>query len=254
MLDLSMTRSIFKFIVVSCLVLCAAVALTPLVLGQAMSPISGRVTSDDGHPLAGVRIYGRLDSTTTDDHGEFHLAHPGTVVHFSKKAFQPKTLVLRTEPSEVLVTMDSKNGDVLVPTCGRKRKGDKRIGWGNVRFLVTVEAQIEGGTLDVDYVKYFLTPPHGRSYLEFWFGPYAISLEPNDQPFMDSVGFSQRYLAGRDGSTFGEDSRGHLKTGGDWRQAVFFMTGGAIYRNAPPEDAKVFDQIIDSMCVVPYRM
>jgi hypothetical protein len=235
-----------------------------LVLAQTPSPIKGTVTSDDGSPIPGVSVYGSVskqccpytrDKTTTDEKGEFRLDNPGAVLHFWIEGFQPKTIVLSADDSDVHVTMSTSSGnDFVVPVCGRQQNGQRRIGWGRygVQFVVGVKARIQGGKPDVDYVRYVLTLPKSKSHLEFWFGPYAISAEPDDDQFENSVGFAERNLAGQDGKLLGAESWGHLKMGGRWRQTAVVAQGGALYRNAQADDAHVFDQIIESVCIVPY--
>jgi len=89
-----------------------------------------------------------------------------------------------------------------------------------------------------------------RLLVEFWFGPYAIKLDPTDDLFVSSKDFTQRYLTVAAGP-IGLDSSGYLGTGGMWRQTVIFGSG-AIYRDATPEDAKIFDEIMNRVCFVPY--
>jgi hypothetical protein len=243
-----------------CFALCFCSILVAVAHGQTASPIGGEVLSEDGQPIADVSVYSnwkqccpyQQDSTKTNDLGLFHLDHSGTVLHFWKKGFQPKALVISASDSMLRIAMDSSRSERTVPACGPEQNGQKRVGWGKYGLQFTVPekgANIKSGKPDVDYVRYVLILPKSKSYLEFWFGVYAMSAEPNDELLVKSLDFTQLSLGGEG---IGEDSRGHLKRGRNWRQTAIIGQGGAIYRDVPLEEARVFDQIIESMCIIPY--
>ena len=111
--------------------------------------------------------------------------------------------------------------------------------------------KILGGKPDVDYVRYVIKPNNGDFYLNLWFGPNSISMEPDDQQFVESVDFSQRNLVSAQGEVIGMDSWGRLSSGLSWRHTAAFGSG-AVYRSADKESAALFDQIINSICTVDY--
>lgn len=231
-------------------------------LAQSALPLTGTVVTDDGLPMAGVMVQGRLwkdccpaqqDSATSNEKGEFRLEHGGLVIHFLKDNLQPETIVLKPGVSKVRVTVHRSTNSLSVPICGRPRRGEKQIGQKyGPRFTVPVHiVTIKGGKPDTDYVKYVIMPKKGKSYLEFWFGPYALSSEPDDEQFVNSSDFSQRNIAVAGGG-IGMDSWGHLRGGDSWRQTVIVGHGGAVYVRASASEATVFDRIINSICTVPY--
>ena len=250
-----------------CSMLCMVVAIGlahSSMLAQTGSPISGTVETKDGQPVQGVYVYGSRSAccpevperTTTDKDGWFHLEHPGAVIHLEKENLEPLALVVAPGTSEVRATMELANGDLALPTCGALGPGQKLIGWGHygVQFEVPERnVKISGGKPDVDYVVYVVKPNGSSAHLELWFGPYAIDLDPEDDLFINSSSFTQRNVTNSRG-VIGRDSSGHLRSGGSWRQiaVVGAGAGGARYRDANPEDAALFDQVVNSICQIPY--
>ena len=242
----------------------AASLFASSIFGQTTSAISGTVTTRDGQPVANVLVYGSMsttccpfkrEQTTTNSEGHFHLEQPGRVVHFSQSGLQPKTIVLGDQLSEIQVAMDPATNSLVMPICEQPASGQKRIGWGDrgLQFSVsTHEVKILGGKPDVDYVRYAIKPKGSKAYLELWFGVYATESDADDDQFIDSVEFAERNVVFPDGSIVGKDSSGRLRNGRSWRHAAVVGQGAAIYRDATQEDAKVFDQIIGSICNVPY--
>lgn len=220
---------------------------------QSLAAITGDIVADGGHPIGGVTVIGS-DLATSNAQGEFRLEHAGTVIHFLKDGLQPETIVVKPGTLRFRVTMHPSTNSLTVPICGRPGRGERQIGWGKYgpRFTVPVHiVTIKGGEPDTDYIKYVIQPKRGKSYLELWFGPNAISSEPDDKQFVNSSDFSQRNITVAGGG-IGMDSLGHLRNGDSWRQTVVLGGGGAVYQQAPPDEASVFDRIINSICTVPY--
>jgi hypothetical protein len=238
--------------------------LAPPILGQTESPISGTVTTKDGQPIAGVMVYGSMaktccpfkrEQTTTNKEGQFRLEHPGAVIHFSKDNLQPQAFVVQPGTSGLRIALEPSTGSVVVPVCGKPGPGQKQIGWGKygLQFNVPERAgKILGGKPDVDYVRYVIKPKTGEAYLELWFGPCAMDTDPGDDQFINSVDFAQRNVDAANGGVAGMDSWGHLRSGTSWRQTAVVGQGGSRYRNARPQDASLFDQVVNSICEVPY--
>lgn len=247
-----------------CLVLTIALIVVPGVSGQADQPFSGIVTDKGGQPIVGVTVFGAIgktccpfkrDQATTDGKGAFRLGQPGAVVHFYQEGYGPLTYVVKPGTSEVHVTLNSVQPKLLVPVCGAPVHGQKQIGWGEygVRFSAPAdEVTIKGGKPDVDYVKYLVKPKTGDSWLEFWFGPYALSTEPDDEYFVNSVDFSQKAIQSVQERIYGVDSSGHRADGTTWRWTAILAHGGGRYETKNETDAHLFDRIIDSICFAPY--
>jgi hypothetical protein len=238
--------------------------MLPSMLGQTESPIRGNVVMVDGKPIADVKVYGSMsksccpvkrEQTTTDEEGQFRLEHPGAVIHFWKEDLQPQAFVLKGETSDVRITMVAPVDSLVVHACGKTGPKQKQIGGGKygLQFEVPTHAvKILGGKPDVDYVRYVIKPKSGEAILELWFGPYAINTDPDDDMFINSAKFGQRNIVTPDGGVVGKDSWGELAGGAIWRQTAVVAEGGSVYRSASPQVADLFNQLVDSICEVPY--
>jgi hypothetical protein len=236
----------------------------PTMLGQTESPIWSTVNNGDGKPIADVKAYGSMsksccpfkrEQTTTDKEGQFRLEHPGTVIHFWKEGLQPQALVLKRATSEVRITMVPPANTLIVRACGNAGPGQKQIGGDKygLRFEVPTHAvKVLGGKADVDYIRYVIKPKSSEAFLELWFGPYAINTDPDDEMFVNSAKFEQRNIVTPDGGVVGKDSWGELAGGAMWRQTAVVADGGSVYRSASPQAADLFNQLVDSICEVPY--
>jgi hypothetical protein len=245
------------------ILLFAGLTLAPSAVGQTEVPIKGTVVTKDAQPVAGVTVYGSVGKTccpsqreeaTTNEKGEFLMEHPAAVVHLWKANLQPLALVVTPGTSQFRIVMTAAENNLTVPACSRTRFNHRQIGWGREGMHFTVPkdgARVSGGKPDVDYVEYVIKPNKGEAYLELWFGRNAFSAEPDDEQFVESVSFSQRNLLTSNGETMGEDSWGQLKSGLSWRHTGG-LGSGARYRDANKDEAHLFDQIIDSICMVPH--
>jgi len=245
------------------LILIIALVPFPFGAGRTESPISGRVSSLDGAPIEGVTVFGSVPNKCcpvqrefmkTDAAGYFRLEHPGAVIHFKKNTFQEQTLVVTLEMSDLRITLEPATPALPIPDCGVAGKDQTLIGWGRfgLRFKVPRrDNKISGGKPDVDYLVYTIKPKSGGGYLELWFGPYALPTDPDDDEFINSVNFAQRDVAAVNGKAFGTDSWGQLRSGGSWRWTGVFTQGGSRYHAVGSEDARLFDQIVNSICEIP---
>ena len=242
----------------------ALLLLPILAFPQVDTPLKGRVVSSAGQPLPGVTVYGsrskeccpfKSESTITSENGEYRLEHPGEVIHFLKQGFQPVTVVVQRGKSAVDITLEPSQSALVMRACEKPLPGMRRIGWGKsgLQFDVPkVGTEIVGGEPDVDYVRYSVRRRGAKAYLQLWFGPSAMSMDPDDSEFINATVFQQRNVVRPDGAGAGLDSWGRSSDGSNWRQtAVSFE--GAIYKAAPPEDSELFDRIINSLCEIPYQ-
>lgn len=144
---------------------------------------------------------------------------------------------------------------MVVPACRQKGLGLRRVGGGKygLQFDVPIrEVEVLGGKPDVDYVRYVIKAKGGDGYVEFWFGPYAMSSSPEEELLLSSVKVQKRNVVDASGIEVGRDYSGELETGELWRHAVIMLSGkdGARYK-VRPENAALFDRIINSACYVP---
>lgn len=244
------------------------VASVCLLLGtasaQTESQLDGIVTAMDGQPISGLLVYGsesrtccpvKRDSTKTDDQGRFHLDHPGAVIHFSAEKFRPQAFVV-SAATNIHISLERSESELIVPVCERPTPGHKRIGWSRLgpQFDAPLgEVDVQFGHVDTDYVRHVVRAKNSSTHIEFWFGPMAISAEPDDDLFISSVKFSQRNIVSPRGQRIGMDSWGELPSGMRWRQTAIAAEGGSLYQAVPPKTVDLFDQIVDSICMTEGR-
>lgn len=231
-------------------------------MSQGNSGVNGIVTTKRGQPIAGVSVSESLSKTccpfkreqaTSDEKGFFRLEQPGAVVHFYKEGFEPQAMVVPDGAMELHPILLDASNDLIAPPCKSHRPGMKQIG-GLVRFDIPRRGvKVLGGKTDVDYVRYVIKPRNGSAYLELWFGPYAMGIEPHDEDFVNSVDFSQRQIVAPSLGALGTDSWGTRRDQEKWRQTVVVGEGGSRYRAKRPGDIALFDQIVDSICMTPFE-
>ncbi len=222
------------------------------------STVTGTVVTPDGRPVEGATVY--PDGVETDDQGRFHLERTARVISvadFGKERFQPRSIIVSAGLNDVRIVVDNSMGSLMAPLCRALRPGEEYVsdsGKYGIKFIASRhDVNIKRGKVDVDYVKHTITTKKGKSLLEFWFGPLAISIQPEDETLIDSASFHERYIAiPNERGSIGIDSWGVLKNGRYWRQTIGAGLGGAVYRSATKDDAKVFDAIMNSICFVPY--
>jgi hypothetical protein len=232
-------------------------------------PIAGRVTTKDGSPVAGVVVSGSVwkccpperDRMTTDSSGSFRIEHPGTVLHFDPPdSFQPQSVVVTAEISTLNLTVAPASSGLSLAACTEPQPGLERVGEGRYGLQFDVpkkDVNLIRGKLDVDYVVHIVKAKNSDDSIEFWFGPYAMTPMPDDEQFVESETFTVRNvmmppgLHGSDGGVIGGDVWGRMPDGKIWRQMAAGMEG-ALYQDVSPENAALFDRIINSACWIPW--
>jgi hypothetical protein len=141
-----------------------------------------------------------------------------------------------------------------IPRCGKPPKSHKLIGWGKYGLQFSVPkrgVKVWGGKVDVDYVRFVIKSNDRNVALVLWFGGYALRQEPEHDTLETSASFTQTKLLDADGATIGLDSKGQTHDHTRWRR---FAVGseGAVYENASADDVGIFDQIVESACLIPY--
>lgn len=221
----------------------------------------GTVVSEDGQPIADAHLYGsrpngppyKPDTATTDASGRFILDHPGAVVHIYKESFEPLTLITARSGTQTQFVLSKAKNDLAVPPCGPTPAGMRRLDGGtDLQFIVNPKVvKIAGGNTDVDYRRFVITPKsskRSKAYLALWFGPYAFDMQPSDEDFLQSDSFSQRNLILISRGTIGYDTTG-IKNGLHWRHTGG-VGNGAEYDFANDDEARLFDDIVNSICRV----
>lgn len=183
------------------------------------------------------------------------------VLHFlTDLGFQPQSMIIPPEMSTVDVTLEPASSSLLLAACSDPRHGFERVGWGKHGLQFDVpqhDVRLIRGKFDVDYVTHVIKAKSSNDRLELWFGPYALNSTPDDAQFVESLTFTTRNVVmpsglvrGSEGGVIGGDTWGRLKDGKLWRQMTI-VGEGARYKNVSPEDAAIFDRIINSACWIP---
>lgn len=236
---------------------CAIVTVVLLLVGPALGQnyLTGTVKSSDGKPLAGVSVYARYGSTTTDSQGTFRIKRTEPVFFFSRSGYEPLAVVPVKDQNELSVTMEQSAGKTwVVPNC--KDRPPESTG-RQLRFAIPKEARVELVT-DVDYRKRLVRYPRGKKkeWLALWDGATVSFGHPSPEDFLDATVFWERSITFENASEIGaigtEDARGVTKSGGLWRWAGE-LGEFAKYWDVSPEAAAYFDKIIDGMCNEGFR-
>lgn len=246
--------------------LCALMALAAA--AQAPMPIAGILTTAGGKPIPGASVFTGTgvppDGARTDSVGHFQLTSSSSVLHIQGDGFQPLTLILDPPATDLRVqlhpiALSPLSGAVLIPRCTPIRRKDRlvrRIGAPQSRLRFTVPrhgwrvSELGGVNLD----DFIVQRRHSRNQLNLWFGVDALRPLPEDRFFVQSASFAQRAILPAAGPaharSLGIDSYGTFFDGTAWRQLAI-RGAGATYDRVSPQDARLFDSIIDSLCIRP---
>jgi hypothetical protein len=192
------------------------------------SGLAGNVTDANGKPVAAAHVSGsegeccpsKRDAAETDLKGDFRLNSPGQVIYVWKEGFAPQTVILKQGVSEMHIVLQASK-HLNVPACGKSEHGYKEIGTQVSFYVPKHGVKVLGGKWDVDYVVYLIKPRRSASRMQLWFGPYAISMTPDDELFVSSSEFAQRDVDLAGFGLAGEDSSGYLTNGNRWRHLAF---------------------------------
>jgi hypothetical protein len=230
-------------------------------LAQGSRPLRGTVTSNSGQPIATVVVYTNAGTgcceAITNDRGEFELMHSGKVLHFSNDKFEPLTMLMKSDLSQVHVALAPAANDLTIHDCRPPAPNEVQISVANsaVRFSVAQGARrrptIRKGDPDPGGMVYLVKRNGGKVWMKIVFGPQSFLLDPEDRLFIDSRDFAQRNVARTNGAVIGRDSSGHNRKGRIWRATGVGGQAVAVYEDAKLQDAEFLDQVAFSMCEVP---
>jgi hypothetical protein len=240
--------------------LAATSLLVPLwVPQQSSKAITGAVTTQDGKPLAGVLVYTGVAApccrAKTDENGGFKIVKDGDVLHFRKPGLELKAIVLHSGDSDIRVTMSPARNDLTLGICPNLRAGELEVGSGfpGVRLRIDQRsdsrADIKSEQGSGGYLTFTITLKDRAASLHVRGGPNSLRLDTADESIIASTDFTERSIVNSDGEIRGIDSRGQLENGHAWRITGVYQLGMAAYSDADEKDAKVFDDVVDSMCL-----
>jgi hypothetical protein len=231
----------------------SVILLLPVAFAGSERHFSGIVTDSHGIPLDGVNVAVQSTSTETAKDGFYEFDGYGEFIYFTKLGYRPVLKpVLEFNKGVSVQLEDGFLTEWFLPPCTDPRKNFKRKIGAHLRLLTPIGSTLGKGC-DFDYCSFYIAPSNERNspYLSgmIQFGmvgsPNLGSGLPSDDLIRQSTQLHVRswtFLPGQ-----GIDVRGRYYTGGQWRfvgtQFEFWK-----YNNAPVEDAKVFNQMIDSLC------
>src|SRR5262245_16495933 len=214
------------------------------------SELKGIVKTQAGEPLADVFIfYGRSmrDFTQTYNGGTFSIPGHSKVIFFRRIGYHPFTKIIDSGVTNLeIVLFNSQNSETALPNCQAGESSGKRYG-DRFRLLVPDGAKSKEG-FDADYGYFSIEmQSNGRQvWLEGIYGPMATLGLPPEDWILNAVEFSERQY--KDQGLY-SDIRGRSKDGTYWR--YIGAIGESIqYSGLTEEEAKYFDTIIDTACLL----
>jgi hypothetical protein len=243
------------------LVLC----LIPFSLGQEKANpqpkgfIAGRVTSEAGEPLAGVRVEweaARVDPTNADgfyfSRDRYSTMIDDTsccVIRFSLPGYKSLTKAVNIDDHRLDVVLQSGDNKWSPSVCKSSPEDNKRIGYA-MRLLVPDGTLVEEkGDVDTAIrAIYFgadiiFRPEKKRESMIVGSGPLWGGKWPDKHLLISSSVMEERF----DSVGYRFDYRGLDKEGKRWRYTGWF--GETIeYEKVSDQAADFFDSLIDNMC------
>ena len=225
-------------------------------------PLTGYVKSKTGTPLSGVEVltYAPLIETNpsanippgtqkysvkTDADGFFSLPNHGQLIYFRNQSLRPLSKAIELKAKELTVNMeDAAESLWKVPLCSSISDKSKRE--GQLFKLLLPENIILKKQADLDGEIYFFGLPLGRQTEVMVNWTDAPSMEPDEKFVLASREFSERTW--KSGDITGYEIRG-IKSDGKWWRRVSFKGGTIAYQGNSQEAAKIFDSLIDNMCL-----
>lgn len=211
-------------------------------------PMRGRVVDQSDKPVAGARVE-LFNSTTTGPDGRFAVP-AGTVGFVIRKAgFESKFVRTRSIREWTFVLL--KVSEPPPPVCSDPTPYVKFARWQGQRFLLPKVAGVSVGPerWDIDYVERTHTAESPRRTLGIahGLGMSWRSDKPEAAWVWDAVDFRETVHAVDGVEVLA--ARGVDKQGLRWR--VLGTVGEvAIYRDADEGTARLFDQVMDGVCIV----
>lgn len=221
-----------------------------LLLSQARS-IDGLVVGTDGKPLADVRVehheYNR-QSVLSDVNGRFQLQTRAPALVLRKTGY--RSYFLRTaEASHVRIVLVTEKSGGMPGACAANSECQSITGWGSIFCLPSitgVKSSAQGHDADYGIRAYSIETESGPIQLRHGSGPMWSFGIPVDTEVWKSVEYGESsYVQAK---LLIRDARGRGADGKRWRYVGIFGES-ASYSNADEDAAKLFDRMLDGMCL-----
>ncbi len=228
--------------------------------GRATKLLTGIVVDEFGMPLEGARI-GHTDTTrqfdVTDARGFFGMNTRAPLVVVRKAGFESATLRPDQEGAKSTVTL-RKLAKPSLPECSREPPCPYATGAFSLLCFQRVSGFSATSGFDIDY-SYRVYSLRADSVLRALFGgkrgsimhgagPLWNSGMPVDQEVWSSVAYAESAYSAGERTIL--DSRGSSSDGKHWREIAAFGESAG-YRNVDEATAKLLDQFLDRVCVLP---
>ncbi len=220
-----------------------------LAVGAVAGDLRGVVTDAEGKPIAGESVWrGGLIEVKTDGEGRYVVPGGARVISVRVPGYRPRTVVVG-DATEINFRLEREvERDAA---CSPQRFMNFIAGL--MRFRIGREVDEKGTYADVDYSGRVLEfqASDKKYYARTMSGPMCCSGRPVDQTYINSASFSERLW--RSGEIVGLDARGISRDGTRWRWMGPLVGEMFEYAGASEEAARVFDAVMDSMCVAARR-
>jgi hypothetical protein len=189
--------------------------------------------------------YKRIE-TITDHHGLFKLPNHGRIVYFKRDDLNPVTKILELTVTQLEIVMQDSSSTIWkIPYCSAVPDNSGRV--GNVFKVAPPDSVPFGKRAGLEGDEYLFGFDLGGGKIEVmvnWGG--STSIETDESVLLDSQVFSER--SWRSGNIIGYESRGIKSDGKLWRR-LSFKWGAIAYQGNSERSAKVFDKLIDDVCL-----
>lgn len=245
------------FLVRAILGACAAAALiaTPPLAAE----ISGRVTNPAGEPVPGARVFGvkPWPFVETDQQGRYTLPD-APVLHVWALGFAPET---RMKPGPRLDIALKPGAERTVGSCMQARYATYGLQISVPPFDGRLKLYRGPNENEYQWMTFVMQRPRGEYQLRVSEGPFCCESYPDAARLEDSkilaeslwIPWDADEKQRRDLGSYRHDIRGVTNDGVYWRMIGTPSGVGpsATYEVNAAEAAKVFDQMLDNMCLRP---
>jgi hypothetical protein len=237
---------------------CALLVITQVAAVESDPPanlnLRGVLIGVDGHPVEGFTVVNDVlggsppvrQEVVTNRQGEFAFSNSGQQLRFESPNYRPLALTVEPGGEPIRVRLqDAKQSDWVIPACGENGTST-RIGFS---ALFALPKTFESSPFSNDGVKSIFIYPRGGESVDAELIISESSPEIADAAdSANSEHFEERWVKDSSGNVIGVDARGRMKSGGDWRTAIF-SRDLAGYRVQSRKRANALDQIINSACI-----
>jgi hypothetical protein len=216
--------------------------------------LTGKVTSENGEPLAGVKVEweaGSVDRTDADGFYYSYSRYKTPIdnkdccrIRFSLTGFKTLTKAMDADVRRLDVVLQSGDNKWVPFICKSSPEDNKRIGW-KMKLLIPQRTPVSKFSDGADTLCQHVHFNSGTSHetMRICTGPLWGGMWPEKDLLIRPSTMDERHWY--DKSAF--DYHGSDRGGNRWRHTGWFNET-IDYRNASDQAADFFDSIIDNLC------